>query len=490
MLIAQWKTDKLRGSLVACWLATVFSSFFNAYLLPITFPLLGHLYLFRLLLPVTAVLYVLWALREREHIWYNTSAIERWSYIFIAIMLAYSVLSLPRAIDFMWTFRRLFNLCFDLCFFFLMLRLCRDKRIFQATLAVCGVALAVLCLLGIYEVFFGGIFNDYYDSWKRFHFFDGIFQFPVVTYGNTNDYSAALLFCSGVALLAAVQNWTRCKKGTQLLIGVGFGLIYFLLLASGARLIQVSFWLLLAGFSVFLLIADRRRLWVPLLALVLVFGVQFANQYRYIIPAVQQYLAELKESTQPASPAEQPAESTTLPHPPASVSLDEEFFIINEETGEKELRDNASAGMRARLLIHAFNCFKESYGLGVGLGNTETLAPQREVVPQWADEPQNSIHCFVARIIGDYGIFALIPLCVIGLLFLKRVWELLQMGASLHNAGIVGIGAFYFFVLCLYPFSSTAPSDAQDIIAMWLYLGAVVLPMDSSSNFGTKSNDD
>ena len=33
----------------------------------------------------------------------------------------------------------------------------------------------------------------------------------------------------------------------------------------------------------------------------------------------------------------------------------------------------------------------------------------------------------------------------------------------------------FFFMLLTYPLTSTAPSDAQDVIAMWFYLASVVL---------------
>ena len=160
---------------------------------------------------------------------------------------------------------------------------------------------------------------------------------------------------------------------------------------------------------------------------------------------------------------------------PNKSSLGEEFFTQNEETGQQELQLERSGGVRAKLLLHAFTCFRESYGLGVGLGNTETLAARQTVIPAWADNPQNSIHCFLARLTADCGIFALLPLCAVAFLLLKRTFQALL--AALRRKDREGCAYGLFFLLCLviYPIASTASSDAQDSIAMWIYLAAVVL---------------
>lgn len=483
-LIAQWKRDKLWGSLCVCWLAAVAASFWGPYLLPITVPLVGTLYLFRVLLPAAAVLYILWAVRERDAFWMDASTLEKWCYLLIAVMLVYGVVSLFRAIDVLHTFRMLFNLCIDLCFFFLMLRLCRNGAMLRCTLWVCGIMCLTQCVMGIYEAFNGGIFNPVYDQYQRFYFFEGICQFPVVTSGNTNDYASMLMFCAAVFLLAAAVRWKDVGGKTQWLIITGTAVIYFLISTSSARLVMAAFFLCFAAFTVFLLISDRQRLWVPLAALILIGGLWFAHQYRYIVPSIQEYIAQFEEYRK-QNQTEQPGQSeqTVPPKTPPkldiktepSQSLDEQFFETNEETGEKELRQNSSGGVRVRLLIHAFQCFQESYGLGVGLGNTETLAPQRTVVLGWEDQPQNSIHCFAARIIADFGLFVLIPLCVIALFLLKGLFTLLLTGIHRRDSHTVGFAFLFFGVLCTYPFLSTASSDAQDIIAMWIYLASVVL---------------
>lgn len=484
--IAEWKNDTLRRSLEMSWLITVAVSFWGPYLLPITIPVIGTVFAFRIFLVITVALYLYWAISRREFFWDGTTSIEKWSYILIAIMLLYGLTSLPRALDFIHTFRRLFNLCFDLCFFFLMLHLCRKEKMLQATLWVGIVSVAVLCALGIYEVFCGGIFTDVCDVVPRFVLFNSIYQSPMVTGGNVNDYCSILLYISAPFILMILQKnpQSRWKLMTVLLL---FPILYFLLLAAASALNLVALSFLWIGIVLYFLISDRKRLWIPLLALLLMGGIRFANQYQYIVPPIQEYLSELQEyQRQPQDssfggvPAPKPKLVIGDPH---TLPLAEEFYVVNPETEELELREDGTGGVRARLLIHAFRCFRESYGLGIGLGNTEVLARERQITQNgvW------SIHCFIARIIADFGIFVLFPLCIIAFLLLKQTFCMLLFELREKNTSVVGYTLCYFCSLCAYPFLSTASSDAQDIIAMWLYLGAMVLCVNRMLHLGKEN---
>lgn len=509
----QWKQDKLRCVLVVCWLLTVAVSFFNAYLFPIKVPGIGTWYAFRTMLPLTAVLYVICAVREKRFFWKDSTVLEKWCYVFIAVMVLYGAASLPRALDISWTFRKLFNLCFDMCFFFLLLRLCRWKDIRKLTLAVCFIMWVAVMLLGIYEIFNGGIVDPAYNgaNCQDFTWFLSRFQYPVVFFGNTNDYALLLTFFYAVFLLIAWQE-PRIPQWVTVVLTTA---AYFLLLATSSRLSIYAFFILLAAQILCALFrhskAARRTAAGMLLC---VCCIQFCNQYRYIIPPLQTYVQQKAEYTQAIREAEkkagqekeqpeaetpveqprpstepeeggqekeQPEAETPIEQPelqlgdPQKESLDEQFFETDAATGEKVLREEGSAGVRAHLLLHAWDCFLESHGLGVGLGNTETLAAQRGIVPSWADKPQSSIHCFIARIIADYGIFILLPLCAIAFLLLKRIFMCLA-AAWRQKDGQAAAGALLFFaVLLTYPIVSTVSSDAQDNIPMWIYLALVVL---------------
>lgn len=505
----QWRQDKLRCALAICWLVTVAVSFFNAYLFPIKVPGIGTWYAFRAMLPLTAVLYVICAVREKRFFWKDSTVLEKWCYVFIAVMVLYGAASLPRALDISWTFRKLFNLCFDMCFFFLMLRLCRQKYIRKLTLAVCFVMWVVVMLLGIYEIFNGGIVDPAYNgaNCQDFTWFLSRFQYPVVFFGNTNDYALLLTFFYAVFLLIAWQE-PRIPQWVTVVLTTA---TYFLLLATSSRLSIYAFFILLAAQILCALFrhskAARRTVAGMLLC---VCCIQFCNQYCYIIPPLQTYVQQKAEYTQAVKDAEKKARQDAednvqqgdapadeqqggeasgeqqetpvdLEKPelqigdPRKVPLSEQFFETDAETGEKVLREEGSAGVRTHLILHSFQCIVESRSLGVGLGNTETLAARRGVVPEWIDKPQDSIHCFLMRIAADYGIFALLPLCVIALLLLKRIFTSLSAAWKRRDGQAAARALLFFAVLLIYPIVSTASSDAQDNIPMWIYLALVVL---------------
>ena len=483
-VVQSWRKDKLYTIMVGLWIVTVVSSFFGPYFMRITFPLVGSLYAFRIFLPLTATLYIAWAVKSKEPLWRNSTDLERWCYIFIAILLGYGAVSLFRAIDAVWTFRRFFNLCFDLCFFFLMLRLCKNRLIWRMTIRSCLVMLVVIATLGIYEIFFGGIVNQGYDDFKRFLLFQGVYQFPVVFTSNTNDYASTLIFIFTSLLLVLIRsNDEKNSKIINLWVVIMGIAVYFLVLAGSARLCIVATGILYIGILLYYFVREKRRLAIPICLLVGILGVEFASNYRYIVPPMQQYFTELKEyhaqqgessdiwsdSSEPS--AERPELNLGNPN---KQPLEEEFFSEDEKTGEKVLNEGASGGVRVRLLLHALDCFKESYGLGVGLGNTETLAAERNLIEQWKGNTQLSIHCFIARLIADYGIFALIPLCAIAFLLLKRWLEMLVCSVRMRDRDAIAYALLFLTALLIYPVVSTASSDAQDNISMWIYLGVVV----------------
>lgn len=502
----QWRQDKLRCALAICWLVTVAVSFFNAYLFPIEIPGIGTWYAFRTMLPLTAILYVICAVREKRFFWKDSTALEKWCYVFIAVMLLYGAASLPRALDLSWTFRRLFNLCFDMCFFFLMLRLCRQKDIRKLTLAVCFVMWVAVMLMGIYEVFNGGIVEFKYNraNYQDFTWFLSRFQYPVVFFSNTNDYALLLTFFYAIFLLIAWREPRIPQWVTVILTAV----TYFLLLATSGRLCIFAFLILLTAQILCALLQRQKAARRTAAAMLLcVFCIQFCNQYQFIVPTIEHYLHQRAEYTQAVKDAEEKARQDAednvqqgdapadeqqggeasgeqqetpvdLEKPelqigdPRKVPLSEQFFEIDDETGEKVVRGDESAGVRTLLLIHAFRCFINSYGLGVGFGNTEIMAREYANI---AEGTLWNIHCFLARIIGDYGLFILIPLCAIAFLLLKNLIVSALAAQKRKDRRASTYALLFFAVLLTYPIVSTASSDAQDNLPMWIYLALVVL---------------
>ena len=230
----------------------------------------------------------------------------------------------------------------------------------------------------------------------------------------------------------------------------------------------------------------RGRVLLTLVILLGILGMEFSNRYYYLMPQIDSYIEALKEPPVTETP-ENPPDGQDNPNPespsrpsidlskPNEDSLSNQFFATDETTGEAALRTDSSAGMRALLILHAGNCFLESHGLGVGLGNTEMLARDRAITGEsrvW------SIHCFIARVIGDYGLFALIPLILIGCNLLLVVFRWILRAIQRRDREMAGYGLLFLAVMLTYPFASTASSDAQDVLSMWIYLAILVLETD------------
>lgn len=487
-ILQRWQKDRLHTTMVWCWYATVLTSFWGSTVISLAVPPIGELFPFRVFLPITALLYVVWAVRTREFVWGELSFLEKMTYLLAVIMVVYGVVSLPRAMNLWYTGSILFNLCFDIVFFLLFLRLCRYQDIRKTTIRICLAMLAILLALGVYEVFFGGIWNRIYDHKLRFTFFHDVLYFPSVFSYNTNDYASCISFLFSVLLMWKLDLQDRWNRRSQVGVVLAGIFSYFVLNAANGRLALAAFACALVGGFLSLWIGKRSgRIWVTVLLIIGLIGVEFANRYYYVMPQIESYIQDM--ITQPAPVPPDGATSGTESEPDSPPSIDftrpnsetvtEEIFTTDEETGETVLREDSSGGVRLRLILHAGRCFLESYGLGVGVGNTSRLAQEKLVTGEsgvW------DIHCFVARIIGDYGLFVLVPLALIGLSLLKSVYQMVWSGIQRKDRRIVAYGILFLFVLMSYPFASTSSSDAQNIIPMWIYLGFVVLEANRKSS--------
>ena len=487
------KEDKqvfLKKGMEISWLITVFFSFWYQSILSFSIPLIGTVSPFRIFLPVTLVLYVIWGIREKDFSWKESSALEKWCYLLIALLLVYGAVSIPRAMEFGHTFRRVFNLTLDLCFFFLMLRLCRDKKLLHKTLCVIAIVLVVHVSIGFYESFHGGVFSDVHINHRGGYIFKDYTLTAVVSYGNPNDYASSMLMCTSVLLLAICRKKEYLDDKRFYAAAIWLPILYAAIRLAQGRLVALAFYVLLMGFVGFILYTDRKRIKPLMLSLVLMLGVYFVNEYRVIEPNVQKIWVEMQtawlEATTPETPPTdvEPTTPETPPTdvevPPADVETPPTTPVTPPTLSEETLKEleviqvekeglKSSDFSRMRLLKHALSCFVDSYGLGVGLGNTE--------MKMKADNPDSiyAIHCFIARIVADCGVFMLIPLCAIVFLLLKRIWKMFYTGLRGGDKYAVGFSWLFLCTLLTYPFTSTASSDSQDLLGMWIYLAAMVL---------------
>lgn len=469
-LAKDWRTDKWKTALTVLWLLTVASSFFSSTFTLVYLPAIGAIYPFRILLPTTAVLYLMQIIRKKQNPWKGASNVQRICYVLCALLVVCGGISLLRAVDFGFTFRRFFNLCFDLCFFYLALELCRNRNVFVKTIRCAVIMLAIQIPIGIFEVFFGGVFNPIYDTdRRRFHFFEGKYQRPVVASGNTNDFSMMLIFMLALALL--YWAWRHREEVCDWIPVALIAPIYFLILAGDARLCGIAFWILVVGFAVYALTLKRSKGWIMILTALLLLFVIFGNSYHELVPAPDKGKDRAAQMTPIRLSAAAEEQGRVVPLS-AKRSLKDEMFVVDEETGELRINLKYSAGSRLDLLLHAAKCFVQSNGLGVGLGNTEQLA---KVGAENRRDAVWNIHCFLARMTGDFGMFFLIPLLLIVFELLRKSFSALRKSLERKDIGETMLWALYLCALASYPIVSTASSDAQDCLAMWLFLAVIVL---------------
>ena len=108
-ILQRWQKDRLHTTMVWCWYATVLTSFWGGTVISLAVPPIGELFPFRVFLPITALLYVVWAVRTREFVWGELSFLEKMTYLLAVIMVVYGVVSLPRAMNLWYTGSTLFN---------------------------------------------------------------------------------------------------------------------------------------------------------------------------------------------------------------------------------------------------------------------------------------------------------------------------------------------------------------------------------------------
>lgn len=465
-LAEQWKGDKLCVLLAIGWLLTVVASFFGSYLLPIELPGVGTWYAFRTLLPITLILYVFCAVKRRVFFWKDSTPIEKWCYIFIASMLVCCVVSVPRAIDLTFSVRRIMNLALDLVFFFLGLRLCRNNKIRKLTIYTCAVMIAFIMLLGLCEVFFGGIAENQKINLSFFVLFRNFYS-PVVFSGNTNDYNATIIMMLAVIMLDFLPHkGQKNVKGRLFYVILTFSIGYFLVVAGEARLCKIGYDVLLAALFLYVFIVERKFRWVPILILCFVLITQTVTRWHYIYPQGQAFFQELSEN------GKTDKSFFHIFKDPDKSPLIDEFIKVDNATGQEVVNGATSAGARTKLLVYAWRCFWDSKTLGVGLGNTEMLARDNEVIENakyW------NIHCFLARIIADGGLFALVPLCAIAFLMLRAALQGIIEAIRKKRRSACGYSLWLLASIIIYPVVSTASSDAQDIFPMWLYLAILAL---------------
>ncbi len=472
MMLKCLTNDRFDKVIEICWYVTLVSSFFGAALLPVKVGPLGTFYLFRFMVLITGALFLIKAVSDKFVFFKEQSKLIKSVYILFLCMIAYSGFSIVIAINTSVTFSMAFNLFLDLLFCFLAINFISKNL--KKNIIVILASLTVLQLLGIFETIFGGIFTDAYAGLARYSFFGlKILGRPTVGFGNTNDYVSA------VAMVTIAVTWVLIINMKNL-VGkekrIAAGIIVFInsaafYLSACAISTLVSWVMLLQIFLLFVYtIIFNRKFKIAFASMLVLFAfihlMPTAQKYMVIIENnINTFIAQFNTSYTP--------EIKDIPNVYGDdVGLDDQFV---DDDGE--ISTNVSGGIRLTLLKYSFNTMIDSYGLGVGLGNTGVMAANDEIIPRWEGSESISMHCFPARILADMGIFIMLPVLLVFFYIFKSYKIYMKKSKDNRKNKFLNI-LFLGFGLLSFAILSTASSDAQDILPMWLFIAIIILIAD------------
>lgn len=456
----------------------IFSSFWGLILPVVTVPGIGELFLFRIAIVIFICYYLNVCIKEKKNPFKNRTKLEYAVFILVGIMILYGIISLSIAIDVLFTFRRLFNLCIDILFFVLLLLYLDSRRKIKVTMFNCLINFIALLSMGIYEAFFGGIFFETPNNFRSFNFFDkGLLFQPKACFGNANDYSSTILFLLPFLigfLLYLIKNTENkfIKKFYSSILVFITSVSYFIVIVTNARLVLVPIYIVSFGFAFYIIVYQRKLKKILINCILCIAFISIMDNYTDISILIKNHANTKKDISSEIVVADVQSETGTEDIVPEDEkSLTDQIFTIDADTNTVILNKNTSAGLRASLLKFAINTFIDSKGIGVGLGNTELLAKaisEDQFGGIWA------IHCFPARIVADMGVFILIPIIIIIAMLLKKMINIILM----YNKKKINISLLVLVTVISvlnFVFLATSPSDAQDLLGMWISLAGIIL---------------
>jgi len=453
---------KLDIVIAILWQATVFSAFWGNCLFPIdtTF---GRLFLFRFMVVLLSFILIWKYFSQRVNPFKHFSKKQIPLLVFIGVYLTYGIFSCFIAIDTVYTIRKLVNVFFSCGFLVLFLLIVNNKQTFTYTLANCTINLLFIEILSIYEIIARtGLFDSAYDGLVS-QLGMGI---PILSFGNTNNLSSAIMlifpFCIYL-LFSQLENSSGLRrivlKAITFIIGI---FAIFIIFNAGARLVIISAILFFAILLVFTAVKKRSLLFIPIILLLFLLFLNFVTHAGGFDKAA----VMLKSKESKVSITKAMVDLSTV------VGTTEEYVVKSAETGEKTFNASASGGVRANLIISGLKISRDSYYLGVGLGNAEQLLKEKKYsVPRYFRGEYMEIlnfHNYAICLLAEFGIFIALPAISFAILFLGTVFRRLQRKKEYEYQ------LLYSMVLAsivMFPILSSVPSDALALYPMWIVIG-------------------
>ncbi|MFI3227538.1 MAG: hypothetical protein R3Y09_09030 [Clostridia bacterium] len=472
------------------WYITIISAFFGASLLPITISGLGTLYLFRIILPITFVVWIVRVVKDKEHIFYRSPIILSTYALFVCLLLG-GFISLFLALDFRFTFDRLFNLSLDLLFCFLAINLLPKN--FVKNIKLLSGMLIVMQILAIFETIFFGIFSSNEGSARYKLFSLKYMNVSKLSFTNQNDLASSMAFLTiiltWIILLLILHKKIDIKpKICYTYLTIINAITFYIACCNLTDLVIYTLFIHSFGLVLYFLFFNRKAIFIPICILLIFTALElspkFKTYYVNIHNAVlihQHNSLDSTSSSQDSSPDSSPdSSSETLTELEGllskpfvygeNVSLSDKFV-----TEDNEVNLESTGGVRLTLIKFGFKTFFNSCGLGVGLGNTETLAAQAGIIPMWGNSGQISLHCFPLRFMSDVGIFLVLPALVLVFLILRLIFETFKSCLKLKTYNKLGDLVAILFCAMSFVILSVSSSDAQDLLIMWVFIALSIL---------------
>lgn len=354
-----------------------------------------------------------------------------------------------------YTLSRLTNIFFDFLLCAAVFFYVRTQGVIRALMTGLTVTMFGQMAAGVFECYAGPLYATTHLATIGPNFLGLLnLHLPSVSFMNTNDYTASLFF---MGMLVIVYWLYRLIVGGNAKLSIAIIVTtlcgqWFVSYCGGSVLVQI-------GVVVFAVV------------LFVVAGIWAAKNKRlvllvvFLIPILFAMMLQVSPSIDVSQNDVQQIQNEPL----------EGFSGLGTGTSETMER---TTRYRMALLEFSLETFVE-HPLGAGMGNTQKFA---ESDAQLMKELGNrsKLHCYLAECAADYGL----PFIVIGLvavfLVLKRAYLALRsndpvIGTSCNKTIIVLLLA----TLPCAVFISTAPSSAQDLKAMWIYLGLLMVMFES-----------
>lgn len=423
------------------WIVTLFSAFFREALFPIVVGPIGTVYLFRVLVPITFLYFSLKLVKDKDNLWSRSTSMMKAVYVLFAIVIIHGMFSIFIALDTVHTLNRFMNITLEVIFCTLAINMI--PRDYKFNLRVITGTVILTQLMGFYETFFGGIFRDTLGIGRFFYLSDKVREVPILFYGNINDYASSL------AMITVILTWFTLRMKNRSEIYKAEKYYAWIIL-----FINFMTWYL-AHCALSDMVIWTMNVHIIMLLLAMIIGK--IGSYRVYVAGLVIFL---------------------ILNMPILVDIGDYNLTSKFYTEDSELDVEATGGIRITLIKYCITTLVESNGLGVGLGNTETMGGNIDLIPKWEGSPQVSMHCFPLRVLADMGIFLLVPL--LGVVYyasqsVKVVSDKIkERSKSTRWLNLLGVT----IPLICYIVFSVSSSDAQDLLLMWLFFALVLLGID------------